>query len=100
MKDQNSGKHQPFEYDPTEPKEMIIKHDPLTEKQLHYLESLTIDLGFDIHRRNAHIKSIIFREVKHLDELRKNEASAVIDKFKEWKENRKATEQPASGNQE
>ena len=65
----------------------LMKVDPITEKQLKYLEQLVIDLGFDIHRRNTHIKSIIFRDIKHLDELRKNEASAVIDKFKKWKEN-------------
>ena len=77
----------------------LMKVDPITEKQLRYLEQLVIDLRFDIHRRNAHIKSIIFRDIKHLDELRKNEASAVIDKFKEWKEKRKATEQYPSENQ-
>lgn len=58
----------------------------LTEKQLHYLETLTVDLQFDLHRRNAHIESIISRKVNHLDELTKREASVVIDKFKGWRD--------------
>lgn len=77
----------------------IIKPDRITPAQLSYLAILVVDLQFDLHRRNAHIASIIFRKVNHLDELTKREASAVIDKFKEWKENRKAIEH-SSENQE
>lgn len=67
----------------------VIKIDKATPKQIQYIEQLAIDLNLDRHRRNRHVISIIFREIKHLDELRKNEASTVIDKFKEWKENKK-----------
>lgn len=67
----------------------VIKLDKATSKQIQYIEQLAIDLNLDRHRRNRHVVSIIFREIKHLDELRKVEASAVIDKFKEWKENKK-----------
>lgn len=67
----------------------VIKINKATSKQIQYIEQLAIDLNLDRYRRNRHIVSIICREIKFLDELRRNEASAVIDKFKYWKENEK-----------
>jgi hypothetical protein len=58
------------------------KQPPITQAQLHYIECLAIDLCFDRHTRNAHISSIIDREIKYLDELTKSEASKVIEQFK------------------
>ncbi len=57
-----------------------------TTKQQEYIALLSIDLGLDKKRCNAHIKEIIGREIKYLDDLTLPEASQVIDKFKSWKE--------------
>ncbi len=57
-----------------------------TEKQQSYIAALCIDLGLDKKRCNAHIKAIIGREIKFLDDLTLPEASTVIDRFKSWKE--------------
>lgn len=64
----------------------VIKIEKATAKQIQYIEQLAIDLNLDRHRRNRHIIFIIHREINHLDELRKNEASDVITQFKKWKE--------------
>lgn len=60
-----------------------------TKSQHNYIEMLSADLEFDIHRRNAHISNIIEREIKYLDELNISEASRVITQFKEWKDKNK-----------
>ena len=63
-----------------------------TPKQIDYIDQLAIDLNFDIHRRNAHICSILTeRNLAWKDQsfspadLSKVQASAVIDQFKQWK---------------
>lgn len=60
----------------------------LTPAQLGHIEILVVDLNFTRAERKAHIKSIIGRDVDHLDELTKIEASQIITQFKEWKENK------------
>lgn len=57
-----------------------------TKKQIEYIEILADQLKLTRIRRNAHITSIVSREIKALDELSKSEASLVIQQFKEWKE--------------
>lgn len=56
-----------------------------TEAQILYIEQLAIDLAFNRVSRNAHISSILEREIKFLDELTKEEATRVIDMFKYYK---------------
>lgn len=67
----------------------IIRLEKTTKKQIEYIEQLAIDLNLNIRRRNVYIRSIIYREIKFLDELSKIEASKVITRFKEWKEYKK-----------
>ena len=57
-----------------------------TPRQISYIETLAIDLGFTLHRRHAHVEDIIKRKFSFLDELYRSEASQVINQFKEWKE--------------
>ncbi len=57
-----------------------------TNKQIHYIECLAIDLQMDKVSRNAHICTIINRRICFLDELTIKEAFIVIDEFKKWKE--------------
>ena len=68
-----------------------------TEKQINYIEILKNDLGMSIHTRNAHIVSIVGKQwMKHcmgtrpdVWALTRSEASQVIDKFRQWKEEKK-----------
>lgn len=53
-----------------------------TDKQIKYIEILAIDLGLDIHRRNALINDKLSKKIKFLDELSTLEASIIIDYFK------------------
>lgn len=63
---------------------------PATKPQMKYIDQLSIDLQFDTKRRNAHITSIVGRQINHLDNLTLAEASQVIETFKEWKENQES----------
>jgi hypothetical protein len=58
-----------------------------TEKQIHYIECLAIDLGMDRLKRQLAVSRIVKRDIRFLDELKIHEASAVIDDFKEQKDN-------------
>lgn len=71
----------------------ILNPSKITFKQKEYIEQLSIDLQFTRKQRNVHIQSILFKQIQDLDDLGKFEASKVIDKFKEWKENKKSIEQ-------
>lgn len=58
-----------------------------TYAQLKYIQDLATQLEFSNKQRDAHISSILFKEFNwfsHSDYIRKNEASLIIDKFKEW----------------
>ena len=57
-----------------------------TVAQVKYIAILCDDLGFNTHGRNAHISELVQRSILHPDMLTKSEASQVISKFKEWKE--------------
>ena len=57
-----------------------------TEAQIKYLECLAIDLGFDRHRRNAHVADCIGRPVAFLDQLTIAEASKAITYLKALKD--------------
>jgi hypothetical protein len=59
-----------------------------TTKQREYIEILTNDIGFNRHQRNAHITDLICREITHLDEMTKSEASIVISDLKRIKESK------------
>lgn len=67
---------------------MKLTFDPITKAQLNYINILATDLGFNLHRRNAHIRAII-KQPSFIDigSMSKEEASQVISQFKEWKEN-------------
>lgn len=67
---------------------MQIKIPQATAKQCNFIEQLSVDLGFDRTRRNAHISSIVGRPIKYIDELTLGDASNVITIFLEWKDNR------------
>jgi len=61
-----------------------------TEKQINYIEILRHDLGMSLPARNAHIMTAIGKSFKgDVWALSKAEASRVINKFKEWKEQAK-----------
>lgn len=68
-----------------------------TEKQLNYIEILKNDLGMSIHTRDAHITSIVGNQwVKRcmgsrpdVWALSRSEASQVIEKFRQWKEEKR-----------
>ena len=53
-----------------------------TDKQIHYIECLAIDLGMDRKNRNWAIEGILDHPVRFLDELTMSEASDVIEDFK------------------
>lgn len=58
----------------------------ITDKQKNYIEILSNDLGLSRLSRNQHIIGIIKRNISDLDSLSRDEASRVIEKMKEWKE--------------
>lgn len=61
-----------------------------TTKQINYIEILKNDLGMSVRTRNAHIRSIVGKRFNDdIWGLSRSEASQVIEKFKEWKENNK-----------
>lgn len=64
---------------------VIIQFKPPSQPQIHYIECLAIDLGFDRKQRNAHMSEIVRREIKFIDDLSPAEASLVINQFKTWK---------------
>lgn len=64
-----------------------IKIPAATPKQQEYIEQLAIDLSLGRRARNAHISSVVNRQISYLDELTLGEASNVIEIFKRWKEN-------------
>ncbi len=61
-----------------------------TAEQRRFIEILAGDLKFDRHQRNAHVNAIINRgidkRIMYLDELTLAEASLVIERFKDWKD--------------
>jgi hypothetical protein len=58
-----------------------------TEPQLKWLADLLIDCGFsDRKQRNAYLSSELGREIKFLDDLKISEASEMIDKLREKKD--------------
>jgi hypothetical protein len=70
----------------------------VTEKQLNYIEILRNDLGLSMQARNAHITSIVGKrwEISIIPgfapdvwALSRSEASQVIGKFKQWKEEKR-----------
>ena len=83
------------------PSELLEDNSPrATEKQLNYIEILKNDLGMSIHTRNAHITSIVGKQwlkrftpgidsVPDVWALSRSEASQVIDKFRQWKEEKR-----------
>jgi hypothetical protein len=60
-----------------------------TQSQIDYMEIPFGDLGFTRLQRNAWISREVGREVPYLDELTKDEASALIGLLKALKEDRK-----------
>jgi hypothetical protein len=76
---------------------IVFSH--VTEKQLNYIEILKNDLGMSTHTRNAHITSIVgkrwlckehaFQQFPDVWALSRSEASQVIEKFRQWKEEKK-----------
>ena len=67
---------------------MTFPFEPATKPQIRFIQSLSDDCGFDIKRRDAHIKSVVGRDCKP-GGLSKQEASKVIAVFKDWKNNLK-----------
>ncbi len=78
----------------------IPQDTQVTQKQLNYIEILKNDLGMSIQTRNAHITSIVGKRwlgrftpgistVPDVWALSRSEASQVIGKFKQWKEETK-----------
>jgi len=47
--------------------------------QIEFLEILFNELGFNRAQRNDYLTNRFRRQVRHLDELNKSEASSVID---------------------
>jgi hypothetical protein len=74
------------------PRIVPLKSNELaTFKQIEYVEILFIDLEiFTSQARKTYIKNIVGREVAPID-LYKSEATLVINKLKEWKENKSGT---------
>ena len=87
--------HTPYERLDQIPPQDTFAH--ATEKQLNYIEILKNDLGMSIHTRNAHIVSTVGKQWINrcmgtrpdVWALSRSEASQVIDKFRQWKEEKK-----------
>ncbi len=64
---------------------------PATGKQLMFIEQLRLGLGYSERTCDEQISVIINRDVPNdgMWLLSRSEASKVIDKFKQWKEERK-----------
>lgn len=61
---------------------------PASQPQINFINILANDLGLSRASRNTHISSIVgFSWDNDIYQLSRSEASAVINKFKEWKEN-------------
>lgn len=70
-----------------EPIEDTFRH--ASSKQINYIEILRHDLGLSIPTRNAHIMTILGKSFDgDIWGLSISDASLVINKFKEWKEQR------------
>lgn len=69
---------------------MKIEMPLATKKQVEYIEQLAIDLGFSLDARRVYIQMFLHKTIKFLDDLTINEASRVIDYFKELKENERS----------
>ncbi len=54
-----------------------------------FIEILRNDLCMSLQTRNSHIASIVGKFREDIWSLSRSEASQVIDKFKQWKEERK-----------
>ncbi len=62
----------------------------VTDKQIRFIEELTKSLGYVEGIRNAQIQTIIKKWFDgDMFGLSRSEASQIIDKFKQWKEERK-----------
>lgn len=66
---------------------MKIPIEFATHKQVDYIDILAIDLGFNLRQRNFYMKRIVNHPVDAPSELTKGEASKVIERFLEYKEN-------------
>jgi hypothetical protein len=65
----------------------LIKFELVTKRQIEYIEILFIDLQiFKNFERLDRIYEIIGRDVKHIGDLTKVEATKVISFLKEWKD--------------
>ncbi len=64
-------------------------HKHANEDQIQFIERLSKILQFSVPTRDTKIAGIIGRWEKDLWGLSRSEASQVIDKFKQWKEERK-----------
>lgn len=59
----------------------------ITKPQIHYIECLCIDCCLSRQGRNFVLSNWTGRTINYIDELTCTEASLVIDKLKEMKEN-------------
>jgi hypothetical protein len=77
-----------YESSPNDPIEDTFVR--ITTAQLNYIEILANDLGLSRASRNSHITSVIgsaWHDDVYL--ISKSQASVIISKFKEWKEQAK-----------
>jgi hypothetical protein len=62
-----------------------------TPAQVRYLDGLLIDIGLsNLVPRNAYLSRETNRDIQHIDQLTKMEASRLIDELKERKDRNKA----------
>lgn len=67
--------------------------DPITQKQIDYIEILLNDVGLHQHRKDM----LQLRYKKdHISDLFKHEASNFINELKEMKENQKGFDPPGN----
>lgn len=68
----------------------LWKQEPATPRQISYIDDLANELGFDTERKLAHIRTILADAYhKGTFNMRKWEASKVIDQFKHWRDEMK-----------
>lgn len=68
----------------------IVVSKKCTVKQEDHINQLVIDLRIsDRKQKYAHISDICGRTITHVSDLGQYEAGRVIDKFLEWKDNRR-----------
>lgn len=67
-----------------------VEVNKITTAQDLHIEQLAIDLNLDRKQKIAHISDLVGRQIRYLDDLTLSEASAVIDKFLDWKDGKRA----------